>query len=142
MKKTCLSYIISVFLLFGCTIDDDDRCPDGYEYLPDQSICYEQVDGGDDLPPTDSGPDNFGDPCETDSDCSGGTAEYCLVSGGVGGGREGICSYLDCDSDGPECPAEYTCADCSQSGLPGFEVVVCMPDSMLESPVIGNACDW
>jgi hypothetical protein len=26
--------------------------------------------------------------------------------------------------------------------LPGFQVEVCMPDSMLDSEVIQTACDW
>jgi hypothetical protein len=131
MKKTCLLHIISVFLLFSCTIDDDDRCPDGYEYLPDQSICYEQVDGSTDLE------ENFGDVCDSDEDCADGTADYCLIQFGE---DEGICTYTGCESDDPACPDTYFCANCTQSGIPGFEVVVCLPDDMADSAFIQGVC--
>ena len=143
-KIRLVIYLVCGLLLLSCGFNNSDRCPDGYmvKETANSTFCYLMVDGGHDVPEGDGGPDNFGDVCERDSDCEDGDATYCAVSGGPGGGREGVCTYLDCDSEGPECPSGYTCADCTQSGLPGFEVVVCLPDDMLESVVIQNSCDW
>ena len=138
MRKICYLFVVFGLLLWGCSISDEDRCPDGYEYLPEDQFCYKIVDGGD----GDSGPigeENFGQECSaTGNDCEGGQAEVCLERPG----SPGFCSYADCDERDPNCPDGYYCADCTKSPFPEFAYVVCLPDDWSDSGFIQTNCEW
>lgn len=137
MRKICFLFFTWGLLFWGCSIADDDRCRDGYEYLPEEMYCYKIVDDGEE----DSGPaleDNFGQPCSNAGDCEGGDAEVCLERPG----NPGFCSYADCDQRDPACPVGYFCADCTKAPFPEFAYVVCLPDDWSEAGFIQTNCEW
>ena len=138
MRKICLLSFTWGLLFWGCSLSDEDRCPSGYEYKPDDQFCYKIVDGGD----GDSGPvseENFGQECQTDGDCSGGNALYCAIPFNEDTGE---CVYTDCHGGDPECPAGYFCADCRQSSIQELQMTMCLEDSWKEAGFIQTQCDW
>ncbi len=128
----------------GCSIDEKDRCPDGFFYVPEIQVCcldgyvYEQGnpmlcipedtdtdtnESSDTSTETDGNLDGLGTPCSDDSGCAGLGADYCAVNPTSG---TGYCTVLDCTSD--ICPDSYLCCDCTAStSVP--QVVACLTDS-------------
>ena len=102
MKRIFALSITWALLFFGCTIADEDRCPDGYEYRSDEKICYFIEDAGteDDGGGGEPG-EGFWKACENDDDCADTDASYCALIPG----EEGNCTYRDCDTLADGCPS-------------------------------------
>lgn len=130
--------LVSAALGAACTIADDDRCPEGWEYRPIPKLCYlieaedteepgdtETEDGGGD----DAG-DNFGIPCSNDLDCQDGVADYCMAEPN----SDGICTYTNCTPG--SCPQGFQCCNCSNfMGLP----IMCVSDAQVDA-FMGKTC--
>ena len=112
--------------VIGCSIDDGDRCPDGYHYDPEGLACLvcaedetwdpvnyacvgtsdsdSDVDAGDDGGP----PTGLGEPCDSDEDCAEYEASMCAINPLT---EEGVyCTLEDCTP--ADCPEGWQCCDC------------------------------
>ncbi|MCP4603986.1 MAG: hypothetical protein GY847_26270 [Proteobacteria bacterium] len=78
----------------------------------------------------------LGEECEDTDDCVGFEAEHCLYN--PGDNDAGMCTIEDCDSD--DCPGGYKCCDCSQSGIPDFNIIACIPDELAYKLIIYCDC--
>ena len=135
MLQRSFSAVIILWALSSaaCTMDDADRCPDGYFYMEDLYACCNSEthmpseDGQSCIPiPVDSGVTDSGaadggglsgfeEPCTTHADCADFDATYCLMGE--------ICTIESCDTVG--CPTDYTCCGpCPTSE----NKQVCVPD--------------
>ncbi len=115
--------VTCIVLVASCSIDDENRCLDGFVYAKMSKTCIPEDTGSADTE-TGSGADAGGDEdsgaagdggstglgeyCETQEECAPYEADYCAVNPLTG---EGSCTYQDCDAT--SCPAGYTCCDCT-----------------------------
>lgn len=150
MKTLWILLFALAFLgLLGCSIKDEDRCPEGFEYDKEYKACRspaadgsstaedsgtsdgsgEAKDGATgDGSEGDAGGAGFGDPCEEHSDCVT-DADYCAYDDIT---QSGMCTYKDCTAD--SCPEGYLCCDCTAVG----KVVMCGPD---DEPMLQTFCE-
>jgi hypothetical protein len=140
MQKICLLYLAGAFLLFGCTIDDEDRCPSGYEYITKDKICQQIVDAGEEEDAGDPGdagelPEGFWKTCGSEGDCAGSDADFCVAMPGEGGN----CTYTGCDPDVAPCPSGYICCNCTAFAFIGE--VLCGPVAWADSSFMSSQCD-
>lgn len=135
----------------GCEISDADRCPSGFEWVPEFKSCAldQEDDTGNDTdsenePAEDAGGDSgpsggltgLGEPCYTSDDCEGYDAAECVLNP-MAPGQVGFCSLGNC---GPgECPTDYLCCDCSNV-LPDSGPVCLPTDKAQTAAVYGCEC--
>jgi hypothetical protein len=142
MQKICLLYLAGAFLLFGCTIDDEDRCPSGYEYIVKDKICFLIVEDAGEEPEEDAGeepdgslPEGFWDTCNSEGDCSNPDADFCVAMPG----EDGNCTYTGCDPDVDPCPSGFICCNCTAFSFIGE--VLCGPAEWADSAFMSSQCD-
>jgi hypothetical protein len=127
MPRYLVLIILTANCLFGCTISDEDRCPDGLEWNSTVQACQEiQVlpDGG-----ADGG---YLAECAGNEDCASFEADYCMYD--PFGDDPGICLYQDCTAN--SCPAASVCCDCSVLMMP----VICIPEAIIGGSAL-DTCD-
>jgi hypothetical protein len=132
MPKCLTAIIFTAIYLFGCTISDEDRCPDGLEWNGDIQVCQEiqeLPDGG----TGDASAGGYLEPCEGNEDCASYEADYCLYN--PMGDDPGICLLQDCTAG--SCPEDSLCCDCSGMMAP----FICLPEQVAEDPEIEKYCD-
>ncbi len=136
ISRIALSLFGSAALVAGCTMSSGDRCPSGYHWDPDNTVCKKcdedevwDTEGYECLPDSDTGTgtgggtdtdtesdsggvSGMGESCSSDDDCSDYDADYCAINPMT---QEGYCTIDDCAPGG--CPAGYQCCDCSESTL-------------------------
>ena len=135
-----------VAITAGCTVDDDERCVDGYVWNDVEKACLlpidtsaaddtvsETVQGEDTGTSTDSstGSDSepeigLGETCVDDNSCSGYQANYCLLDPSAPS-NPGICTILNCTAGG--CGGQFTCCDCAKSPFVTLPGPICAPNS-------------
>ena len=129
----------------GCAYDPQSSatCP-GYEAgarpgaeASAPAEAGEAGDGG----TTDGGASGLGQACTGQADCSGLTADYCLVS--PNGGFKSFCTFTSCTA--AACGTGYECCDCTKSSVslvnmfpPGICV---LPMTASALPAFGCTCD-
>ncbi len=137
-----------VCALASCKVADEDRCPEGYEYVRKRMYCRlpKNIDdnqskhadagaaeggvgGGDDT--SDSEMLNIGEACSSDDECSG-PADYCVTT------TSGYCTITGCSAGG--CPDSYVCCDCSDVEDYGDSACLTTGDAAL-APLIGCICE-
>jgi len=104
--------------LAACTVDDKDRCLDGYEWSPWQYSCVKSVDTGTDSVDTDTDTgeamdtetNGVGVACDGDTDCAMYQADVCLKNPQTPD-ASGMCSIYGCTA--ADCGASYDCCDCT-----------------------------
>jgi hypothetical protein len=127
MPRYFVLLILTAICLFGCTIDDEDRCPGGLEWNADVQACQEIKD----LP--DGGADGgYWEPCESNADCASYEADYCMVN--PMSDEPGVCLFQDCDPT--SCPQDSLCCDCSVLMMP----VICIPEAIITGSAL-DTCD-
>lgn len=131
-------FAISLFwalLAWGCTIADDDRCPKGLIYLPEDKMCLlPEEDAG---PEEDGGPDpgeGFWQTCTSITECEEVGLDFCVAMPN----EDGNCTYTDCESLPDGCPAGYICCNCTAFDFIGE--AICGPESWRDS-FIDTQCD-
>lgn len=153
---------LALLMVSSCTMDDEDRCSSGYEYNSEYKYCFipdtgsapdtESASDSDTEPldagladggggeSTDTGGDTgsavvetgIGTHCESDEECAGLVANYCVTSGG------GYCSIKGCV--GGDCPDGYTCCDCA--GVGSYTSSACLnPESATLGSQYGCRCE-
>lgn len=140
-----LSLCAILFLMAGCSIPDDKRCPAGFTFDSETMTCVKDVDAGADADSdadsdadadsaVDGGPDSgdgggdadsdadtdgpptgLGETCQDDEDCVGFDAANC-VKNPLAPAEPGYCTVVDCEAD--DCPDPYACCDCRDSTSP------------------------
>jgi hypothetical protein len=127
MPRYFVLLILTAICLFGCTIDDEDRCPDGLEWNADVQACQDPVV----LP--DAGADGgYLAPCNGHPDCASYEADYCMYD--PFGDEPGICLFQDCHPT--SCPQDSLCCDCSGLAMP----VICIPEAIITGSAL-DTCD-
>ena len=111
-------FLAATVLPIACSIEDEDRCADGYSWDEEFRICKEDSA----LPPATGGSKNeggaggagsaeLGTACESEEDCAASEdATFCLKSP-LAPSDPGICTIPDCTADA--CDGDYLCCDCS-----------------------------
>jgi hypothetical protein len=146
-------------LLVSCTVPENQRCPDGYEYRDDWKVCIripEEASTGGVAGAAGAGgsaangassagaagtaegtPDEvaLGDACFDQGDC-GGSVDYCLLNP-LTPDDPGICTIADCSA--PACGGDYVCCDCDSVALVGWPAPLCIPNQQ-ESQLTGLGC--
>jgi hypothetical protein len=132
----------------GCSIDDGDRCPDGYFYVPeilaccvegevyvaDAGICREPPEPPDTETDEDDGgadggdPSGLWEPCNAQEECEGFDADYCAINPLT---DEGYCT-IECEVG--DCPDGSQCCDCTNEDYP----IACILDE--DVPMIEMVC--
>jgi hypothetical protein len=107
----------------------------------DASPSAAPSDGGDAGKTAGDGGTGLGESCTGPADCSGLTADYCLVS--PNGGFKSFCTLTHCTAT--ECGANYKCCDCTKSSVSlvnGFPPGICvLPMTAMALPAFGCTCD-
>ncbi len=132
--------IAAFVLLAACEVADEDRCPEGFVYIPDNMVCacpdgytYESEDEACVEVPvdteteedTDSGTEEmdtsgFGELCEGDADCEEfPVVDFCVINPLS---EEGYCTIGDCEVG--DCPNGWQCCDC----LDLLKWIACLDD--------------
>ena len=136
MPRYFVLLILTAICLFGCTIDDEDRCPDGLEWNSSVQACQDPVvlpDAGADGGFPDAGADGgFLAPCGGHPDCASYEADYCLYD--PTGDDPGICLVQDCTAG--SCPQDSLCCDCSALAMP----LICIPEAIITGSAL-DTCD-
>lgn len=141
--------VLSSFLVVGCTLSDDERCPDGYSYYPEIKACCDENDVFNETdkicePPADTEPvdtsvetpSGLGDECTEQSACEGNEASYCAVNPLEG---TGYCTTNECAPG--DCTAGYSCCDCTTSPvLPKENACLTTADADLAASMGGCTC--
>lgn len=131
--RTIMTCVFLLFLAAGCSIAEDDRCADGYEWVQKYRMCLpiEPDDTGEpEVIDTDPQPNGIGNVCTADSDCTALEldADFCLINptDPVAGGT---CSIFGCVPE--DCTGGFSCCDCEPSGstLVSTEEPFCVPDT-------------
>ena len=146
-KQSAGRLVIAALALFavtgGCAFEDDERCPDGYQWNPDRNYCVmeEEIeeDGG---PGADSGSvecveneaglDGLDQECFSDADCAGCTADYCLLNP-MTPDDPGGCTLSGCESAG--CGPDHLCCDCGSVTMIDWPVPLCLVESATQQVV-------
>ncbi len=146
--------LVAIVASTSCTIDDEDRCPSGFFYVPEiESCCLEGhvYDPTNPLlcasPPPDAGVDSdsasdsdgidgLGTECTDDSACAGLEASFCAVNPTTG---SGYCTLLDCAA--PDCPTGYQCCDCTASQAVAQEIACLTDDDATLVGGFGCTCE-
>jgi hypothetical protein len=120
-------YAILFLSLVGigrCDFADDERCPAGFTYIPEQTVCKknQKLDGGkvdgsaasDGVLHQDGLADGassslLGKPCAAQTECKGPEVDYCTLNP-LNPGAQGVCTQK-CSST-VKCPKQWTCCDC------------------------------
>ncbi len=108
--------LLWVSALYGCTVADEDRCPQGYFYVEEAYACCKEESHM----PSPDGTKCIPIPDDTDSasDTSTGTAEPEGDGGADGGG--------DTDSVGPDWPTGLGEECSSHADCEGFDATFCL----------------
>ena len=143
-QRSFLGVIVLWALLYvACTMDDADRCPDGYFFMEDLWACCNSethmpneendrcIPDSDDSGAGDGGDSSgIGEPCTSDADCSDYEANFCLVA-------VAVCTFEGCDSTG--CPDGYTC--CGPCDVSAGKTA-CVEDALVSTAVeLGCPCE-
>ncbi|MCP4675328.1 MAG: hypothetical protein GY854_07445 [Deltaproteobacteria bacterium] len=156
-----LCLVIGLLIASSCAIDDDDRCPDGFVFLPEFKACEKVEDDGDSdvdtssSPPsttdagadgTDGGEDGGGDEekesglgveCMKLEDCEEYLSDYCTYNDLL---KTGYCTTQDCPASG-DCESGYLCCDCTGSSLlPKEKACLTEADAKLAGDYAGCSC--
>ena len=115
--------MLAVALLFGCTIDDEDRCPDGLFWDQDAGACHDGY-----LAPCDATEE------DKNKDCQEYDADLCFYNQ-LDLEAPGMCVYQECTENG--CPTDSQCCDCSLISFPD----ICLPDFLADDPSLASVCD-
>lgn len=161
MKKiTCLTWA-ALLVLCSCSMDDEDRCPEGFYYHSKTRTCLEDtgeskdnksasdgeydssIDGNrvdQDATAEDTRPSGLGKSCTTMEDCTPYEEDYCSYNDMAGAG---YCTIANCSFG--ECPAGYQCCDCSNATISlGGEIdIMCINDEQasLAESVASCTCE-
>ena len=130
MPKYLTLATLTVAFVFGCTIDDDDRCPGGLYWDDIIKACRlveEEPDGG-----PDAGDDGYLSACNSQEECAAYEADYCLYDPTKD--DPGICVFQNCEAG--TCPGESLCCDCTL-----FPVTLCLQEGVLSNPALDAACE-
>ncbi len=139
---TRVMFIASALLFVvtaACTIDDEDRCPDGYHYDPVGLAC--KLCGEDqtwnptiyeceDPPPPDGGTDTdteqsgLGEPCASNIDCQDYVAAICAIDPLTNEGK--YCTIENCTP--ADCTDGFQCCDCTASSIEAIQGIACAKD--------------
>lgn len=131
MKAITIPLVLALSLgalaMVGCTIDDEDRCPEGFQFEKITLSCHpipQESEGdssggedtGKDKDTNDAGdgPSGLGEPCAGDPGAcaaAGYEADYCVVNPLEQ--DKAYCSSRDCTAD--SCEKGYRCCDCTNS---------------------------
>lgn len=117
----------------GCTIADEDRCVEGYEWSQQYLSCLlvedDDTDTGEDTDEDDGGSSGdgsvelgLGEECTESTECADYTADYCIISP-MAPSEPGYCTIEDCIAS--DCPSGWQCCDCTGLGW----VQACMDDA-------------
>ena len=119
-----LLWCLAVICFCGCSMDDDDRCVDGYDYDPETKSCLLEVDVS-----------CLWEQCAVGgTDCDGCEADFCVNNPLGDTDAPGFCTIENCEPKG--CPRGYQCCDCSAVDW----VVACFSDQY--AALAGaNGCD-
>ena len=171
MKRSIIAALIGVSGIAGCTIDDEDRCPEGMRWTAEYASCECPVGDGYYL---ETDPDDLADvtclPCvaestspECDTDTDTGDTETDTPDGGDGTGLgtpcadDGDCAEFEADLCAlnpldPEAPGYCTFEDCTPGGCPeGYQccdlsglglTIACLTDAdAVQAEGFGATCD-
>ena len=131
----------------GCSIDDDDRCADGFVWDDEFRVCLEDAGGTGGSGGSDpGGGGSTGDPelgssCVSDDDCDGAEddATYCLLDP-RNPSDPGVCTIPDCTADA--CGDDYSCCDCGSVDLVDWPAPLCLlSDRSSQLEGIGCTCE-
>ena len=111
-----------LLVIVACTIDDEDRCPDGFYWDGDFKSCFEEEveDAGDCVIPPETG---YGRECFQSSECEGREAAFCLTNP-LTPGEPGSCTIGDCVAE--DCLCDTVCCDCAAVPQITWGVPVCI----------------
>lgn len=118
----------------GCSFKDSERCPQGYEYVPEFMACQQLLlDGATTDTSTADGKQatdlatGFNQPCKQHADCVG-EADFCTYNDLL---KSGSCTFQGCTAD--SCPLGWLCCDCK----PLAEPLLCGPE---DEPLLQQFC--
>lgn len=131
MPKYLTLTILAVALLFGCTIDDEDRCPSGY-YWDGKIMACRVVE--EDAGAVDAGDDGYLAQCRSQEECDVFESDlYCLYDPTKD--EPGICVVQGCET-AATCPDDTLCCDCTV-----FPVTVCLAEVVVDGTALEAACE-
>ncbi len=151
LKKALFIALGAVTCWASCTIDDGDRCLDGYEYDTKVRACTKiETDTDSDTGPADVPQDAGGDSgangdsagdlpsgylefCEKQEDCAAYEADYCLLN--PQDAAQSACVTQNCIPG--SCPLKSICCDCSMVTLP----TMCLPEEATQDELLATMCD-
>ena len=153
------SFAMSIGLVVGCTISDEDRCEGDFIWYSQYSVCgcpkgtnwtgrgnackrdpVESIDeeDEDDSGQSEAGEESMrglGESCREDADCASYDARICIPAP-----SGGYCS-VECESPS-DCARGYQCCDCSESTLvPSSMACVNDEDVSLAEEIGGCSCE-
>ncbi len=159
-KRAIIAGVLVGLFAVACTIKDEDRCPDGYEFIEVTLSCHpvkekQSEDTGESPGTTDTNPDpepgtdgepsgpptGLGESCADNPNAcadAGYEADYCVIPPPAP--QTAYCSTRDC-LNGRACTEGYSCCDCTNSEvLPKLSACLTDGDAALAGTAIGG-CD-
>jgi hypothetical protein len=125
----------TLFFVWGCALDDSDRCVQGFVYHTESRTCIPVDTASEDSGMSQDGsiPNGFGQPCVDDDACAAYDEDYCVIDPLTQTGK--YCSLTDCTPGG--CPNGYSCCDCTLTPLDIIaKIVVCLTTE--DASIAGN----
>ncbi len=151
MNKALLITIWFSVYWSSCTVDDEDRCLNGYDWDPEVLTCRKiekdtdtstaatdvAQDAGEDSGTTGDSdgnlPSGYLEPCEKQGDCAAYEADYCLINPLEP--EQSACVTQNCTPG--SCPAGSICCDCTTVTYP----IMCLPDEATAESLLTTMCD-